>query len=988
MIKLKPWYKVATPREDLREGRPLDAAEFAVHLDQVRDGSANEDYRLPERFFDRTFLTKSLLELAGETVRRLSGKKTETSAVFNMATQFGGGKTHALTLLYHLATQGPKASKWTGVSRILAKAGVQEVPKAATAVFVGNEFDSLHGRGGDDGTPKRMTPWGEIAFQLSGEAGFQVVAEHEQQMTAPSGEVIRKFLPKDKPCLILIDELMNYISRNRKSGLATQFYNFIQSLTEVARGSTGVVLVVSVPASDMELSGEAEDQADHQRYKNLLDRVGKAIIMSAESETSEIIRRRLFEWDPRAITSDGKILLTKDAVDVCAEYANWMNENRTQFPNWFSIDHARSAFEATYPFHPMVLSVFERKWQELPRFQRTRGILRLLALWVSHTYQKGFKGAQGDLLIELGTAPLDDPQFRSAVFEQLGEYRLEGAVTTDICGRKESHATRLDEEAVDTIKKARLHRKVATAIFFESNGGQSKNEATAPEVRLATAGPDMDLGNVETTLVALTDACYYLTVEGSRYQLSLKENLNKRFADRRASVRDEDMESRIREEIQKAFPKSEGIETPIFFPENSSHIPDRPVLTIIVMAPDASIANEPEIQKKIDAMTKEYGKSSRTYKSALLWIVPDSAAALREDARKLLAWEHIRDEGLKLDEIQKKQLDTNVNRSGRDLKEVVWRTYKNVMVLDRDNTIKKIDLGLITSSAAESMTKLVIIQLRQRDEVAKDVVARLLTKNWPPAFTEWSTKAVRDAFFASPQFPRLLNPESIKETIARGVSEGLIAYVGKSPDGGYSPFYYKKSLQADDVEISEDMFILTAEEAEKHIQPPKLTKVLIYPPQTLLKPSTKQTFRAEGLDQFGRGITAGPINWTATGGTIGVDGTFTAGKDEGNFIVTAAANGITGTAGVTVTTEQRPPTPEPEPKGSGTINWIGEVPPQKWTNFYMKVLTKLVASGDVKLTVTVKSTPKDGVTDQQLQEIKAALRGLALDDSVRTGSED
>ena len=117
-MALKPWYKVVTPREDLREGKPLDASEFAVHLDKVRTGNAPDDYRVPERFFDRTYLTKSLYELAGQGVRRLSGITTETSAVFNMATQFGGGKTHALTVLYHLACNGRKAEGWTGVERL------------------------------------------------------------------------------------------------------------------------------------------------------------------------------------------------------------------------------------------------------------------------------------------------------------------------------------------------------------------------------------------------------------------------------------------------------------------------------------------------------------------------------------------------------------------------------------------------------------------------------------------------------------------------------------------------------------------------------------------------------------------------------------------------------------------------------------------------------------------------------------------------------
>src|SRR6266508_2313305 len=158
MAALKPWYKVVTPREDLREGKPLDASEFAVHLDQVRDGRANADYQNPVRFFGRTFLTTNLRGLAAEALRRLSGEKTETSAVFNMATQFGGGKTHTLTLLYHLATHGPDANRWMGVRRLLDKSGMSTVPQAEVAAFVVREFDSINGQSRKDATLVRKTP--------------------------------------------------------------------------------------------------------------------------------------------------------------------------------------------------------------------------------------------------------------------------------------------------------------------------------------------------------------------------------------------------------------------------------------------------------------------------------------------------------------------------------------------------------------------------------------------------------------------------------------------------------------------------------------------------------------------------------------------------------------------------------------------------------------------------------------------------------------
>jgi len=418
MAKLKPWYQVITPREDLRENRPMDASEFAVHLDHIRQQRDNvsPDYLDPARFFERTFLTGSLLDLSSQVVRRLSGITVETSAIFNMATQFGGGKTHSLTTLWHLATSGEKAKSWKGVDKILAKAQTPQVPGARVAVFVGTEFDTIQGRGGD-GEPVRKTPWGEIAWQLGGKEGFDLVAEHDAKGIAPGGDVLHKLLGTE-PALILIDELMNYISRARKLEMRDQFFVFLQSLCEEARAHDNVVVCVSIPASeDLEMS--PEDVRDFQSLKKLLDRLGKAIMMSADTEIAEIIRRRLFEWD----------LFDVEAGKVATAYAEWAIDHAQELSG-IAPDTAKETFRACYPFHPSVLSVFERKWQSLPRFQRTRGILRLLALWVAHAYQDEHRKAMREPLITLGSAPLEDPIFRSAMFEQLGSNELEVPVTT------------------------------------------------------------------------------------------------------------------------------------------------------------------------------------------------------------------------------------------------------------------------------------------------------------------------------------------------------------------------------------------------------------------------------------------------------------------------------------------------------------------------------------------------------------------------------
>ena len=673
-----------------------------------------------------------------------------------------------------------------------------------------------------------------------------------------------------------------------------------------------VVLAVSIPASELEMN--AEDQSDFERFKKLLDRLGKAMIMSAETETSEIIRRRLFEWSS----------LPADAIATVEEYEAWLQANRSQIPDWFAVEHSSEALKASYPFHPSVLSVFERKWQGLPRFQQTRGILRLLALWVSEAYLAGYKGDHKDPLISLGTAPLGDPLFRAAVFEQLGEPRLEAAVTTDIVGKDHAHALRLDAEATPVVKKARLHRKVATAIFFESNGGQQRGkDATQPEIRLAVAEPGLDIGNVEQCLEGLVDACYYLTAEKNRYRFSFTENLNKRFADVRATVSGPAIDDLVRAEIQKAFGRLNGIEL-IPFPKKSIEVPDRPVLTMVILPPENPVSERSTVGA-ISSMTNESGTSSRTFKSALIWVVAQDGASIREEARRVLAWRDIEEDSDsgRLDEIQQRQLRENVKRAERDLRESAWRTYKNVFILADDNSMRLIDLGLVHSSAANSLTELILSRLKQEDIVVDGVAPTRLTRYWPPALPEWTTKAVRDAFYASPKFPRLLKAEAVKDTISRGLDAQLMAYVGKGTGGRYEPFIYKRSLPAADIEISEDVFVITAERAEAYLAE-----------QAALQ--------------------------AAAGKSVGAD-------------PTAPSNPIPPTAPAGPGSEDIPVSGA---KGVSGFTWSGDVPHQKWMNFYTKVLSRFSNSGGLRIRVTLDVTPPGGVSTGNLDETKTALREL------------
>jgi hypothetical protein len=242
-----------------------------------------------------------------------------------------------------------------------------------------------------------------------------------------------------------------------------------------------------------------------------------------------------------------------------------------------------------------------------------------------------------------------------------------------------------------------------------------------------------------------------------------------------------------------------------------------------------------------------------------------------------------------------------------------------------------VDLGLVHSSAADTMVTLILNRLRQDGDVEKDISPNFLTRNWPPAFQEWSAKSVRDMFFASPQFPRLLNADVIKETIARGIANGLLAYVGKARSGEYEPFCYGAAMSANDVEIAEDMFIITKEMAER--------------------------YKAD------QGRPAPEPSPSPNGGEV---------EDSTTVVVPPPSGRESDASDV----------PTPGPPTVTNMKWSGEIPPQRWMNFYTKVLSKFATGQGLKLTLSVEVSPEGGIPVQKIEETRVALRELGLDDDV------
>ena len=917
------------PREDLRRRKPLDAAQFAVHLDRVTAGTAPHEYQNPEPLLARTYITEGLKRFAGEVLRRLAGEREGANAVLNLVTGFGGGKTHALTLLYHLTRLGPDARTLPGVWELLDAARLTAVPGAAVATFVGTDWNALEGRA-DPGEPRRRTPWGEIAWQLARQTGhdalFETIRAQDEAQVRPSKETIRRCLPADQPVLILMDEVMNFMTAARAvsvgaSTLASQFYEFVHNLTDEADARDGLCVVVSLPKSEEEMS--AEDEGDYRRLAKVTTRVAEPYPLARDLEIPEIVRRRLFD----DTGSPPEIRVAARA------YARWLSDHRDLLPAWFPVDNAEAVFGATYPFHPTVLSVFERKWQALPGFQRTRGILRLLAQWVSITYEQGFQGAHADPLVTLGTAPLDDQFFRAAVLDQLGNDALQAAIISDIAGGQ-AHAERLDAEAPETLRRARIHRKVATAIFFESSGGQVRDRATLPEMRLAVGDPTIELGNVETALEGLRDACYFLAADGGEYRFSTKPNLNRLLADRRAALDAAAVEEHARAAVREVFTSRKGLVKSfdlVFFPEESRQVPDAPALRLVVLGPDQPWGES--TRAHVERWMSEHGASPRRFRNALIWSAPDAASDLADAARRDLAWQTLADEAdaRGLDEAQRTELGERHRRARADLAEAVWRAYRWLAFHGHDGSLAAEDLGLVHSSAAPSLQGLVQARLRQADELTESLGPQKIGQNWPRVAEqqteEWSTKALRDAVYASPAFTRLLDPAALKETIAKGVERGLFGYAAKT-GAAYVSVSFSEQLASGEVEFSDDLVLLTSDLAQQ---------------VKAAKPS---------------------INAPAP---------------------SAEATRPQPAANATGTVTERPPLPAGE-KVAG-IAWEGEIPWQKWTTFYHRVLSDL-AKSDLELTVRFESHPRDGLLKDRVEAVRTALRELGLPINVKEEPTD
>ncbi len=807
---MEPWYRVTVPRAEVREGRSFNPDEFAIALEQVAAGRGPDDYRDPVKFFSRTCFTRALREHMGMVLRRLSGQTENSAPVMTLVTQFGGGKTHTLTALYHLAKHGARVKGDHAIQQLVRDAGLSELPTAQVAVFVGNAYDPHEGR---------ETPWIDIARQLAGDAGVAALGSSAKDIP-PGTDAIAKLVEiAGGSVLILCDEVLNYINRHRGTD-AEKFHSFIDNIARAMTGIDGSAAVISLPRSQVEMSDY--DLQWQEKINKVVRRVAKDLIANDEAEISEVVRKRLFE----------DIGSERVRNAVAKAYADWCFERRAQLPpEWTAVDTAttdaksreflRERFAACYPFHPATLSVFHRKWQSLRQFQQTRGALAMFAQWISFVYKESHTKARNEALITLGSAPLEWPSFRAALLGQLGENRLQGAIDTDIAGQH-SHARALDADTVGPLRD--IHRRVATAILFESSGGQTDKSAHLPELRFALGEPGIETTTIDNAATQMEACGFYIRKKGTDgYQFGFKPTLKKVVNDRRASLDEEEIAAESRKTIQHEFDRGKSL--PIIpFPEDGAAVQDTTRLSLVVLGTEQEWTETEALRETICDWTRNRGTSPRLYPGSLLWCIRKQGRDLRNKVETLLAWRRVNRDYLdgtlpgEFDRSDSDEIAAKLRDAEEAARDEVWATYRYVVLYDAksDSGITVIDLGAGHSSQGETLTGRVITTLKSRALLNDSPGAGYLERRWAEPFKKsgaWPISALRQAFLNG-TLERLLEPDSyLKSKLPEFVMKGDFGYASGAQGDEYSRVWFRELLPQEEISFDSDVYLLLAKRA-------------------------------------------------------------------------------------------------------------------------------------------------------------------------------
>jgi len=775
---LKPWREVVTPHPDVASGR-YQQAEFAADLWQVHLGEGSDEYRKPAEFFRRTFLTESLKRLLVGGVQRIAGKGGDP--VVQLQTNFGGGKTHSMLALYHLFS-GVNPSELSGVDAVLAEAGVKTLPAAKRVVLVGNKISPGNPIKKADGTVVR-TLWGELAYQLGGKKAFARIAKDDEKATSP-GDVMRELFVEYGPCLILIDEWVAYARQlhdqsDLPAGGFETMFTFAQVLTESAKLAKNCLLVVSLPASDT--GGSPHTQADDvevggirgrealDRLRNVVGRLESSWRPATAEEGFEIVRRRLFE--PLA----GEQFKNRDVT--ARAFADLYHAQAAEFPPECRGAEYEKRMQAAYPIHPEIFDRLYTDWSTLVKFQRTRGVLRLMAAVIHSLWEKGDKNP----LILPSTIPIDDGRVQSELTRYLSD-NWAPIIEKDVDGAG-SLPMKIDSD-VPNLGKLHATRRVARTIYL----GSAPTVAAAHRgiedrrVKLGCVMPGESPAVFGDAMRRLAAAATYLYQDGPRAWYSTQPTVTKLAEDRAEQLnRDPDkvaseLDARLRADLKKSgdFSRIHPL------PKTGADVPDDLDARLVVLPAEYPYSKEAgsDAETAAKAILESRGNTPRLYRNTLVFLAADKVRLqdLDEALRKYLAWSSILAEkvALNLDPHQVRQAETQQQAADGAVIARLPETYQWVLVPEQKTPQSPVTWNAVRLTGSDALAVRASKRLRSDELLLTGLGSTILRKHLDdvPLWAEVhvAVRQLVEHFARYLYLPRLAGPEVLIHAIRDGVA--------------------------------------------------------------------------------------------------------------------------------------------------------------------------------------------------------------------------
>lgn len=786
---MKPWWQVVTPHKDIREGR-FDEAVFAADLGDVVNNRGPVDYVDPEVFYQKTYLTAGLKNLIKGTLLRTSGKPGGGS-VIQLQTPFGGGKTHTLVALYHLLKNGEKLRDSKIVKELLKESGLKKIPKVNVAVFVGTQKEVV---------ASVKTPWGEIAHQL-GE--YFTIEESDKKRIAPGKEALRKILEKKQPILILIDELSQYAvkaagERVGEGTLKGQLLVFLQELTETVASLKKCVLVITLPSSMREQYDEAAEEVLLQLQK-VSGRIEKVLTPVEGVEIYEIIRKRLFD-------NLGK---ERDHGIAAQKFFELYQSIGEDIPAFARETRYRETIKKSYPFHPEIIDILFERWGTIQSFQRTRGVLRLLALIVADLYKK----QDPSLLILPSKIDLGESPIRNEFVKHIGN-ACEGVIASDIAGPN-SKAKRIDNEMGTEYQRFRVAVSLANSIFFYSFSGAEENRGVGlSRIRLAFLQNSIPPAIVGDAIKRLEEELWYLYSENSLYYFGNQPNLNRIIIDCEEAIKDEDAEK----EIKQAIEKISGKEFVVFlWPQTNADIPDDKRLKLVLLSPRFSFGAN-ETRKFVNEILAKKGASGefRTYKNTIVFAIisENEYKSIRKLVVRLLSLRSINDDK----RIMRTLSDENRLLLSEKLKEAessvpfkLFSAYRHI-AKGGEEAVQFYNLGIATVGEVLDISKRVKNYLKEQDLLLTQVSPTYVIEQTFAEDEESKTFGeVKESFYKFTSLPTVVDEDVIKDSIYKGTANGTLGV--KIAD----EVIFKEDIFGK--ELTDDALIVTKELAQRESVP-------------------------------------------------------------------------------------------------------------------------------------------------------------------------